>query len=261
MQTEPIQLKGGFQTFDRRLDRLPFFDERSRGFPAVPKLRTADRRVLRGNTHNFRKHPGWLDQKREGACVSFGIGHDLMCYPQEFPMHNELCRQLYFEMQKIDYWPGGAYPGASPFYEGTAVLAGLKIYLDLLHRIDPYKRRWEFRWCFGAAEVVTALQRRGVIIGVPWHEGMFETDAEGYIHPTGRVMGGHCTYLRQSELVWRKNVTHYEAKDLEWELTNIGGRNTWGRPWGRDGDFKMRLSGLDKILNNGGEAAVLVPVA
>jgi hypothetical protein len=260
MQTEPIQLKGGFTTLDPRLDRLPFFDDRSLNYPAVPKLRTADRRELRSNTHNFRKFPGWLDQRREGACVSFGIGHDLMCYPQEFPMHNELCRSLYFEMQKIDPWAGGAYPGADPFYEGTAVLSGLHIYRDLLNLIDPLGRKWEFRWCFGGDDVMTALMSRGVIIGVNWLEGMFQTDEKGFIRPTGRLGGGHCTYLNKSKLVWRKNVTHYEAKDLERELTFTRGRNSWGRPWGVEGDFYLTLADLDTLLAQDGEAAVLEPV-
>jgi hypothetical protein len=256
MQTEPIQLRGGFETFDPRLDRLPFFDERSRSFPAI---RTAAPR-LRSYTHGFRKYPGYLNQFREGACVSFGIGHDVMAYPQEFPMHNELCRQLYFEAQKIDPWEGGAYPGASPQYEGTSVLAGLKVYKDLLARIDPYKRTWEYRWCFGGDDVVAALGRRPVVIGVNWYEGMFDTDDKGFIHPTGRLGGGHLVMLRGQKLVWRKNVTHYEAKDLERELTFTRGRNSWGRDWGVEGDFYLTLADLDTLLSQQGEAAVLEPV-
>jgi len=259
MQTEPIQLKGGFTTLDPRLDRLPYFDDRSLEYPALPKLRTATHKPLRSNSHNFRKYPFWLDQRREGACVSFGIGHDLMAYPQEIPMTDELCRTNYFEIQQRDPWPGGAYPGASPFYEGTAVLTGMMFYKEYLERLIPGSK-WEVRWLFGGDDVITALMYRGVVIGVNWYGGMMNTDAQGFIHPTGRVVGGHCTYLNRSRLKWRKNVTHYEAKDLERELTLARGRNTWGRPWGKDGDFCIALSKLDYLFAQDGEAAVLVRV-
>lgn len=33
-------------------------------------------------------------------------------------------RWHYWEMQRRDYWQGGAYPGASPHYEGTSADAG-----------------------------------------------------------------------------------------------------------------------------------------
>lgn len=254
------ELKNGVITHDPRLDRIPFFDERSRSYPAVLKLRGAERRRLRSNSHNFRKYKVWLDQLKQGACVSFGIGHNVTAYPQEILMTDEVCRRLYFEMQKIDPWGGGAYPGASPFYEGTAVLAGLQIYREFVQSIDPYKRRWEFRWCFGGDDVVTLLEDRGVIIGVNWYEDMFETDEKGFIYPTGRLGGGHCVDLNKSKLTWRRNVTHYEPKDLERELTIIRGRNSWGRPWGVDGDFYLTLADLDKLLAEDGEAAVLEPV-
>ncbi len=131
MQYEPIQLKGGAQTFDPRLDRVPFFDSRSRNYPAVPKLRGAARPQIRSNTHNFRKYPRWLDQGFEGACVSFGIGHDLLAYPQERLIDDATCRRLYHDMQRRDPWPGGAYPGANPHYEGTSMLAGLQVDKDI----------------------------------------------------------------------------------------------------------------------------------
>lgn len=247
-------LKDGSTTSDKRLDRLVFFDERSRNFRAVVKT---ERPKLRSNSHNFRKFKAWLDQKSEGACVGFGIGHDVMAYPRELAMYNELCRSLYFEAQKRDPWEGGAYPGASPFYEGTSVLAGLQVYKEYLELAT--NKPWEYRWCFSGNDVVTALVRTGVIIGVPWYEGMFDTDSKGFIHVTGHVAGGHCTYLNAQKIVWRKNVTHYTHADIERELTPLRLRNSWGQGWGVDGDAFLSLADLDKLLSNNGEAAILVP--
>lgn len=252
-------LKDGSITQDIRLDRLVHFDPRSREYPAVPKLRGAERPVIRSNTFNFRKYKKWLDQKQQGACVSFGIGHDLMAYPQEREMDDAICRSLYFDIQRRDPWPGGAYPGATPQYEGTSVLAGLQVYKEYLESLDP-KKPYVFRWCFGGDDVLVTLGRRGVIIGVPWMEGMFNTDANGFIHATGRVMGGHCTYLRGVKIVWRENATHDDVKFVDRELTTILGRNSWGQSFGINGDFKISLSSLDKLLAMNGEAAVLEPV-
>ncbi len=242
---------------DRTFDRLVLFDERSRQHPAVRKL---ERPTIRSNTHNFRKYRRWLDQGKDGACCSFGIGHDALCYPQEIPIDNALARSLYFDMQRRDPWEGGAYPGAEPFYEGTSVLAGLKVYQELLGRIDPYKRSWEYRWCFGGDDVLVALGRRGVIIGVSWLENMLDTDTDGFIHATGRAYGGHCTYLRGVKVVWQQNATHDVAKFVDRERTTILGRNSWGNLWGLNGDFKISLADLDKLLAMDGEAAVLEPV-
>lgn len=249
-----IVLKDGSTTSDPRLDRLVFFDDRSRNYRAVTRT---ERPTLRSNTHNFRKYPFWLDQGREGACVGFGIGHDAMAYPRETLMDNELCRAHYFEAQKRDYWEGGAYPGANPFYEGTSVLAGLQVYKEYLEKLYGYE--WEYRWCFGGDDVVTALTKQGVIIGVPWYTGMFNADAKGFIYPTGSVAGGHCTYLNQQKLVWRENVTHYTHADIVRELTRLRLRNSWGSSWGVSGDAYLYLSDLDKLLANNGEAAILVP--
>lgn len=252
-----ITLRDGSTTQDKRLGRLIQFDTKSRDYPAIRGLRSTS---VRSYTHGFRKYPVWLDQLKQGACVSFGIGHDLLCYPQEMPMDNTLARSLYFDIQRSDPWPGGAYPGAQPFYEGTSVLSGLKVYQELLGRIDPYKREWGYRWCFGGDDVLLALGRRGVIIGVAWLDDMFETDADGFIHASGNIAGGHCTYLRGVKVAWQENATHDTPKFVDREQTVILGRNSWNRSWGIDGDFKITLSDLDKLLAMDGEAAVLEPI-
>jgi hypothetical protein len=239
-----IILKDGSTTQDRRLDRLVSFDERSRNYSAVA---TIDNPQPRSYTWNFNKYPGWLDQFREGACVGFGWAHELLARPAEIPVTNETARGIYKRAQQLDIWPGEAY-------EGTSVLAGAKATRELVNQ-DGRAYMQDFRWCFGGDDVVLTLGRRGpVVIGVAWLEGMFDTDAAGFIRPTGRVLGGHCTLLRGVRVVWRDNVTHYEPKDLVRELTVIKGRNSWGRSWGVDGDFLLALADLDTLLAMDGEA-------
>jgi hypothetical protein len=74
--------------------------------------------------------------------------------------------QLYWEAQKIDRWPGGAYPGAEPHMEGSSVLAAVKV-AKRLGYIE------EYRWAFGIEDVKKAISEIGpVILGVPWYEGI-----------------------------------------------------------------------------------------
>jgi hypothetical protein len=71
-----IELKGGFKTSDPRLDRLPQFDERSRGYPI--RALVTEQAPLRSRGWAC---PTWLDQGQEGACVGFSWSHELCAYP------------------------------------------------------------------------------------------------------------------------------------------------------------------------------------
>lgn len=253
-----IPLRDGTKTSDPRLDRLKQFDPRSKE-PKYRAVRKGASRRLRSYTQNFRKYQFWLDQGAEGACVGFGFAHELLCYPQEIQTTDLIARGFYHAAQRRDPWPGGSYPGASPVYEGTSVLAGGLSVLEWLAEFYPEKK-YQLNWCFGGDDVLLTLGRRPVVIGVNWYEGMFDTNESGLIVPSGRLAGGHCTLLRGSKVKFRKNVTHYEPKDVERELTVIKGRNSWGRGWGLDGDFLITLSDLDRLLAEDGEACTIDPV-
>lgn len=226
-------LKGGMVTHDPRLGRVPFFDKRSRAFPIMGLL---DEDVEIAS----RRWPceKWLDQGKEGACVGFGLAHELVAEPVVVPgvTENTAKKEIYWEAQKIDDWPGGAYPGARPFYEGTTVLAGLKVV-----QRDGYCD--EYRWAFGLLDVLRGISNWGpCVFGLDWHEGMFDTDAAGFIHATGSMMGGHCIAGVAVD-VTEKSVTL---------------RNSWGKSWGVDGECKISWDDLDRLLRAGGEAAFLV---
>lgn len=72
----------------------------------------------------------YYNQGEEGRCVQFGVSRMMtMLNRKRYEIREEdpQGRWLYFEAQKRDEWPGGAYPGADPYYEGTSVNAALWI--------------------------------------------------------------------------------------------------------------------------------------
>lgn len=246
-----IELRGGFSTADPRLDRLPEFDERSRAFPIRALLPT---RPLRS-----RSHPSvlWLDQGREGACVSFAFHHEAGATPKPVRgLTNAIARERYFEMQRQDDWPGGAYPGAAPFYEGTSTLAGAKV----MQSLGYFK---EYRWAFNIDEALLAVGYEGpVLSGIPWKDSMFDPRPDGTMDCSGRTAGGH-------EIMWRgvilprKGVVKLQWPNMSGRVHSIKSdvplirlRNTWGKDWGIAGECLVRADDMESLLKDDGDCVV-----
>jgi hypothetical protein len=230
-----IELKGGAVTADPRLDRVVLFDEASRDYPIMeaPVVRRA--KAPRSYTWSLGTT---LDQGSEGACVGFGWAHELLARPAVVSgIDNRAARErLYWEIQRRDPWPGGAYPGASPFYEGTAVLTGAQY----AHGLGAMA---EYRWSFSLAELVMAIGYAGpAVLGLNWYEGMFEPDERGYIRPTGSLAGGHCIVARGVSLKYGYVLLH----------------NSWGASWGKNGTCLISFNDLDRLLHEQGEACIPV---
>jgi hypothetical protein len=211
------------------LGRFPEFDERSRRF--------ASRDMLPPDATLFTKIwdcDVYLDQGSDGACVGFSIAHELAAIPVEVKVSNELAIEIYLEAQKIDEWEGGAYPGAVIFYEGTSVLAGMKI----AKAMGYYS---EYRWHFGLEDLKLAIPNLGPsIAGINWYEGMFYPDANGYIRPTGRLSGGHAILVRGIDMERGAFLLH----------------NSWGADWGINGTCWISFSDMGRLLNESGDAAI-----
>jgi hypothetical protein len=100
----------------------------------------------------------------------------------------------------------------------------------------------EYRWAFSLEDILKTVSYRGpIVMGTDWYEGMMEPDSEGYIRPTGGVIGGHA-WLIKAVSVPRKRVTVH---------------NSWGIGWGRYGDAYLTWDDLN-FLRRGGEACVPV---
>lgn len=212
-------------------DRLVHFDPRSRNF----RLQAAhDVHVPETGVYGWdiKKH---LDQGKEGACVGAGctaalIGEPFKALGLDMQYGKE---RVYWAAQDIDPWPGSSRPGDHPFYEGTAVLAGLKILKDL-GWIDY------FNWTFSLAEFISGVANVGpAIIGWPWYEGMFEPNSDGYIEPTGKMMGGHCAVIKEVDCDNKRGRLH----------------NSWGDDWGDAGDCWISFDSIEILQERSGEAA------
>lgn len=208
--------------------RLIEFDDSSRQYPVRAAVRSEE---------PVTKH--WdckitLDQKVDGSCVSCAWGHELIAEPTELLwVDYPFCKEkVYWEAQKIDKFPGGAYPGANPFMEGTSVLAGAKV-LMRLGLIDNY------RWAFGLDDLIIGVGHYGpAVIGVNWYSGMQEPDCWGRIKVSGRVTGGHAVLVR--------------GVNVDKELFTL--RNSWGKNYGKNGDCFLSFSDMWRLLEERGEA-------
>lgn len=226
-----VKLRDGSEVADPRLARIVQFDERSRQYP----VRTTTPRGKKPRSYTWRccEH---FDQGSEGACVGFACTHELVARPAEVRhLSGDFAREnVYWEAQKIDPWDGGSYPGASPRYEGTSVLAGVKV-LKKLGYIDSY------RWAFSLDELVMAVGYCGpAILGLPWYDGMFDPHSCGYLHVEGSMVGGHAILCKGVNVGDRTFTLH----------------NSWGGTWGSGGDALVSWDEMDRLLHERGEAVV-----
>jgi len=210
--THPTTLRGGFSTEDPRLDRLPPTDwQHYEKYPMPRQMAAAitapvvlginwysnfDKPVLKGRYHwigigdlgrvrgghaictrpyawiDYADWWDYYDQGSEGACVGFAWSRCMTLLNRR----RYGARTLYHEAQRIDPWQGGAYPGASPFYEGTDTRAGASVLVNRGHcRI--YRNAelpWEskegiavYRWAATWDEVRTCLSIPDSVDGVP----------------------------------------------------------------------------------------------
>ena len=232
-----LQLKGGHTTEDPRLDRIYQLDLRSLNYQVEPYPSVVPR------SYTW-KVGTWLDQGQEGSCVGHGFAHELIAVPKAVVgVDSQYARhQIYWEAQKIDDWPGGSYPGASPSYEGTSVLSGAKVVASL----GFYS---EYRWAINTYDLAAYIGHHGpAVLGVAWYEGMWNTDAEGFIAPIGQAVGGHCILARSVRLKKSDGYPAHEWREVDLDKSFFVLWNSWGPNWGVQGYAKVTLRSMVKLI-------------
>lgn len=206
------------------------FDYPARGFLMKPGLARRDKTWRRGRAY---------DQGSTSSCVGQTVKGVLNTSPlsAEVPYRTRAAYDAYsFYRNGQDY---DEWPGEEPDYFGTSA-NGVCKYLKKTGVIS------EYRWCFGLDDVIDTLVQHGpVAIGVWWYERMMTTDADGFIKPSGRQIGGHEVEL------------HGVKIDDEYVI----GTNSWGLGWGVRGRFNLRWTDLDSLLRDQGDAVTITRLA
>lgn len=261
-----IQLKGGAQTSDPRLGRIPQFDQRSRLYP-IRTFKVAGKQIADHNPQS----KSWdlneyLDQGSEGRCVEYSICHELLAQPEEVELN--LVEQIlagkliYWPAQHEDEWEGGSYPDADPFYEGTSVLAGIRV----TARLGFYT---EYHWAFSLEDAVVALGHVGpLVLGMNWYDGMSTPDEDGFLPVTGEIVGGHAilspaiTIKYTSLSLWERIKNLFFPGSVPFKKVNLEKsyltlHNSWGPLWGENGRAKLKLADFDRLRKEGGEVCLI----
>lgn len=228
---------------DPRLNRIPFFDERSRQFRAVEGLETKP----------FRSYT-WscgivLDQGSEGACVGFSLTHELAARPRVILKDQNFALQIYNRAKQIDYWPGEDY-------SGTSVLHGMKAVQEILNsKGEPLVK--EYRWGFGVQDALRVIGYRGpVVLGINWYENMYRPDLDNFIHASGEIAGGHAIMANGVHIVRYDNKLPATWDNVNQDASYVKLHNSWGAGYGRNGVAFLTVKDLDKLLQEDGEVCI-----
>lgn len=140
--------------------------------------------------------------------------------------------KLYNAAQTID--GNGTYPPVDNGSSGLSIAKALKN----AGVVSGYQHT------FTLNDALKALMQYPIITGTNWYEDMFSPDADGRVHPTGKLVGGH----------------EYEAFKVDADKGHIWFCNSWGTSWGVNGTFYMTWADYASLLSKSGDATVLFPV-
>lgn len=230
----------------RTLNRIPQFDERSRGFAAVSP---DDKRPFR---KRLWKCDTYLDQGREGACVGFAWAHELASEPKPIHVTTDVALGIYRSAQKIDPWDGENY-------SGTSVLAGVKTVMERLNSVGKPLIK-EYRWAFGIEDVLRVIGYSGpLVLGIEWQDSFYEPDANGQIWLSDKPVGGHAILAKGVDIVPLGGVdSPTKLSEIDQHKSKVRLHNSWGAEYGIGGDCFISVYDLNHLLSKGGEACVPV---
>lgn len=180
-----------------------------------------------------------LDQRNTSSCTGHALAH---CLNTTYFAGTRGIRRRYLDSRAaMDLYSAATardeFPGQYPPNDGGSSSLGVcKAGVDLGYLSG-------YRHTFTLAQAISAIQVQPGIAGLPWYEGMFDTDNAGFIRPTGRMIGGHEVTVLGVNLPARY-------------VTIL---SSWGPLWGINGRAKIRWQDFDKLLHEQGD--VTFPVA
>lgn len=164
-----------------------------------------------------------LDQGATSECVRYGTTQLLATKNIVRPHALDLTRDLYPWAQ--------AHDGIAGPHDGTAVRAGLQYAQKIMGAVQSYHA------AYSMDEVLSWLSHNGpVVVGTEWLPGMDTPDAKGFVQATGKSRGGHCYDITR--------LNYPTTQALRW----AEGTNSWGKPYGLNGKFRMTLDALEYLL-------------
>lgn len=226
------------------LGRLVNHDPGSRAFPSPYRLTTH-----RPVTHRI--YGPCLNQGVVGSCVgNTGVeaaNSTTLHVVRTSVLGENTARRWYAGATAIDPFPGTWVDDGTPNGSGDDTGTDMNSVAKMMRQDG---RIVEWRHVFDWDSFLAALQAQVVAVGIWWDTSMMETDAAGYVHPNGKIAGGH-------EILARGDDPRRERVKL---------RNHWwedGRPWGAlgNGDFWMTYADLKAKLADQGDATVFVKPA
>lgn len=231
------------------LGRLPAPDSRDEPY------RIEARRLPPRPVHRVTKH--WplfekpLFQGFEGTCVGHGWWHWLLAAPviqKKILLGLKLsARELYILALAVDEWTQNDW-GDMQF--GTSVRSGAKVLKSkgLISEYNMTKDVYTMADWLGGKDAEGNFVGGPLVLGTDWTEGMAEPTKEGYIRPTGQVLGGHCYDLNG----WN------ERRGVFYGINSHD--DSPRRPWGKRGRFMIAAEDVHTLMNRGGEAWTAVEV-
>lgn len=186
-----------------------------------------------------------LSQGETGTCVAHAWLGRLMAAPimQGLPRGMTVF-DLYRQIVAVDEFPENdaeATARDQDLQSGTSVRAGAKA-VQSLGRLASYL------WA-QSVEDVRAWHLAGFggcVVGFNWYAGMMETDRDGFLRATGRVIGGHSTETTG----WSDRVLRRGKRVRALRL-----QNSWPLPWGDKGEGRAWLAEEDlaRLIAEDGE--------